>query len=58
MEKRSLSSGLSASAVTASESPSMVDRIEALEDSTILMDSPQAQTMKEPSDDTTTGPPL
>lgn len=43
--------------MTASESPSKVDRIEELEVSTILMDSPDAQAMNEPSDETAKAPP-
>lgn len=39
-------------AVTGSESPSMVDLMAALEDSTILMVSSHAHTMKEASDAT------
>lgn len=51
-EKRSLSSGLRASAVTDSESPSRVDFMEALEESTMLIFSSQAQTRKEASEET------
>lgn len=57
-EKRKLSSGERAKAVTASESPSRVDLIDALAESTILMESAQAQAMKEPSDETAKGPPV
>lgn len=38
--------------MTCSESPSRVDLMEALAESTILIESPHAQTMKEPSDET------
>lgn len=47
-----LLTGLRQRAVTGSESPSIVDLIEALEESTILMVSSQAQTIKEPSEET------
>lgn len=47
-----LSLGLRMRAVTGSESPSMVDLMAALEESTILMVSSQAQTMNEPSEAT------
>lgn len=57
-ENRSLSLGPRAKAVTCSESPSRVDLMDALAESTILMESPQAQTMKEPSDETAKGPPV
>lgn len=41
-----------------SESASRVERMAAVAESTILMDSPQAQAMKEESDETTKGPPV
>lgn len=44
--------------MTVCESPSTTDLIEALEESTILMASSQAQTMKEPSEATAKGPPV
>lgn len=53
-----LSSGLRMRAVTGSESPSMVDLMAELEESTILMVSSQAHTMKEESDETAYGPPV
>ena len=57
-EKRSLSSGLRANAVTDSESPSRVERMEAVAESTMLMESAAAQAMKEASEDTAKGPPV
>lgn len=57
-EKSMRSSGLSAKAVTDSESASRVERMAAVTESTILIDSPQAQAMKELSDETTKGPPV
>lgn len=57
-EKRSLSSGLRPKAVTCSESPSRVDLMDELAESTILIESPHAQAMKEPSDETAKGPPV
>jgi len=58
-EKRNLSSGLRAKAVTpASVSTSMLAFIDAFGESTILMASPFEQAMKEPSDETAKGPPL
>jgi hypothetical protein len=51
-EKSNLSFGLRAKAVGASESVSIVDLIEAFEESTILIDSPDAHAMNEPSDET------
>jgi len=56
-EKRSLSSGLRAKAVSVSDSPSIVDFTDESVESTMLMTSPQAQAMKEPSDETMKGPP-
>lgn len=44
--------------MTCSESPSRVDLMDELAESTILMDSPHAQTMKEVSDETAKGPPV
>lgn len=40
-----------------SESASIVDFMEAFDELTMLIESPQEHTMNEPSDDTTTGPP-
>lgn len=40
-----------------SDSQSIVDRMDALEESTILMESEQVQAMKEPSEETAKGPP-
>ena len=57
-ENNNLSSGLRAKAVIVSDSASMVDFVEAFAESTIFMDSPHAHAMKEPSDETTNGPPL
>lgn len=58
-EKRNLSLGPRANAVRpASVSTSMLAFIDALEESTILILSPFAQAMKEPSEETTKGPPL
>lgn len=57
-EKRRRSSGLRAKAVKDSESAPRVERMAAVAESTILMDSPQAQAMKEESDETTKGPPV
>lgn len=56
-EKSNLPSGLRERAVMVSEPQSMEDLREALEESTILMESPQLQAMKEPSDETAKGPP-
>lgn len=57
-EKRRASLGLRAKAVTGSESASRVERMAAVAESTILIDSPHAQTMKEASEETTKGPPV
>ena len=57
-ENRRVSLGLRARAVTGSESPSIVALMEALDESTILMESSQAHTRNVPSDDTAKGPPV
>jgi len=58
-EKRNLSLGSRAKAVRpASVSTSMLAFIDALEESKILIASPFAQAMKEPSEETAKGPPL
>lgn len=44
--------------MTGSESASRVERMAAVAESTILIDSPHAQTMKEASEETTKGPPV
>lgn len=53
-----LSLGLRTNAVTCSESPSRVDLMDALPESTILIELPHAHAMKEPSDETAKGPPV
>lgn len=42
----------------ASEFPSIVDLIEALEESTTLIDSLQVHTRNDPSEETAKGPPV
>ena len=53
-----MSSGLRARVVTICESSSTTDLIAALEESTILMASSRAQTMKEPSEAIAKEPPV